>query len=85
MDTPWVIGQQGNIDGEYWVGDLAELVVYNRELSESERNAAIRYFGDGIWIADLEEHQIVEVSPEVQAWASLCLVLFNSNEFAYID
>ena len=32
----YVIGQQGNIDGEYWAGDIAEIMVYNRQLSAEE-------------------------------------------------
>jgi hypothetical protein len=36
LTTPYVIGQQGNINGEFWQGDIAELLVYDRALSSSE-------------------------------------------------
>ena len=39
LSGSYVIGQQGNIDGEYWTGDLAELLVYDRQLSEVELRA----------------------------------------------
>jgi hypothetical protein len=83
---PYVIGQQGNIDGEYWKGDLAELLVYDRQLSEDDlRGAAIslaeKYgivLGAGIMSAP-------ERSPEFLALASVCHVLLNTNEFLYVD
>ena len=36
LDRPWVIGEQGNIQGETWQGDIAELLVYNRALTRQE-------------------------------------------------
>lgn len=35
FSTPWVIGRQGPIS-EFWVGDIAEILVYNRDLSRCE-------------------------------------------------
>ncbi len=85
LDTPWVIGQQGNIDGEYWAGDVAFLMVINRELSDTERtsvqNALIKRFQ----LASFNESVRKALSADELAVASLCLVLFNSNEFAFID
>ena len=48
LKTNWVIGQQGNIQGEYWRGLIAELYVFNQALSDAdrqhfERNIAKRY------------------------------------------
>ncbi len=86
LDTSWVIGQQGNINGEYWNGDLAELLVYERALSMTERRQ--------IWSVLLDRYQLptfvrqataLDSSPELLALASLCHVLLNSNEFIYID
>ena len=84
IDTPWVIGQQGNINGEYWHGDLACLLIYDRQLSAEE----LRLTSE--WL--LNRYQIPsEVSednpqdPETLAWASLAVVLFNTNEFLYVD
>jgi Ca2+-binding RTX toxin-like protein len=37
LSEPYVIGNQGDTLFEYWQGDIAELLVYNRELSEEER------------------------------------------------
>ena len=89
LDTPWVIGQQGNIDGEYWNGLIAEIVVYDRALTEEERCQ--------VWSHLLERYQLpsfvdVPAEPESEteppatlALASLCHVLLNSNEFIYVD
>jgi hypothetical protein len=86
LDTSWVIGQQGNINGEYWNGDIAELLVYDRALSTTERRQ--------VWSVLLERYQLptfvrqvpsAESSPELLALASLCHVLLNSNEFIYVD
>ncbi|MGZ0165111.1 MAG: DUF1553 domain-containing protein [Planctomycetales bacterium] len=86
LDTSWVIGQQGNINGEYWNGDIAELLVYDRALSTTERRQ--------VWSVLLDRYQLptfvrqatsAESSPELLALASLCHVLLNSNEFIYVD
>ncbi|QEG39297.1 DUF1553 domain-containing protein [Roseimaritima ulvae] len=95
LDTPWVIGQQGNIDGEYWKGDIAEIRVYNRALSDEERQTVelelAKYY-------DLPRPTLVKakpkpkpnpmqepLSPQRLALASLCHVLMNSNEFLFVD
>ena len=81
-----MIGQQGNINGEYWNGDIAELLVYDRALSTTERQK--------VWSVLLDRYQLstfvrqapsAEPSPELLALASLCHVLLNSNEFIYVD
>jgi hypothetical protein len=78
LDTPYVIGQQGNINGEYWKGDIAELIVYNRALSDAER--------EQVWDT-LSARYGMAVRPPAPdpGLASLCRVLLNSNEFLYID
>ncbi|MFN0197611.1 MAG: PSD1 and planctomycete cytochrome C domain-containing protein [Planctomycetaceae bacterium] len=81
LATTYVIGQQGNIDGEYWTGDIAELIVFDRPLSEKELRRVWRY---------LELRYDVKVtapqkSPEQLALESLCHVLLNTNEFLYVD
>lgn len=85
LDTPWVIGQQGNIEGEYWNGDLSLLIVLDREMSAEERqdvwNAIAERFGLSLDIPSPRPAR----TPEQLAWSSLALVLFNSNEFAFID
>jgi hypothetical protein len=84
LSTAWVIGQQGNIEGEFWDGELAELQVFDRAITEAERlilskRLAERY---GIPLATPAHHL---PSAEEQALASLAHVLLNSNEFLYID
>ena len=80
-----MIGQQGNINGEYWKGDIAEIRIYNRSLSDEERclveaDLAERY---GLDLVPMEIPE--KVSPEILALASLCHVLMNSNEFLFVD
>jgi hypothetical protein len=86
LGTPWVIGQQGDINGEYWNGDIAELLVYDRALSDAEQHQ--------VWSVLLNRYKlptfvrtvkVVEANPELLALASLCHVLLNSNEFIYVD
>lgn len=86
--TQWVIGQQGNINGEFWHGDIAEILVYDRPLSTEELHI--------VWDHLLAEYDLNEtvqpaedavksMSPAHRAMASLCHVLLNSNEFLYVD
>ena len=85
LDTPWVIGQQGNIDGEFWKGKLAEIHVYDRALADHERRSVESQLAEhyGIQIQPRE----VETEMDIQSLAlgSLCHVLMNSNEFLFID
>lgn len=86
FDTAWVIGQQGNIGGEYWNGLLAEILVYDRELSPDERVQVTRHLTDRYALEHLpDDSKKNSASPETLAFASLALVLLNSNEFFYID
>ena len=80
LDTLYVLGQQGNIQGEWWNGDLAEILVYGRELSETERLRVTAYL-----LARHHLAQAQEADPETLALASLCHVLLNTNEFLYLD
>lgn len=81
VTTPNVIGQQGNIDGEYWQGNIAELLVFDRALDEPERVQVSSYLAarHGLpW-----PRRVLDA--DHLALASLCHVLLNSNEFVYID
>jgi hypothetical protein len=85
LSTDWVIGQQGNINGEYWTGGIAEICVFSRALTDQERLSVegelhTRY---GIPVVELEESS--PPTPAVLAIASLAHVLLNSNEFLYVD
>jgi cytochrome c553 len=78
LSGPYVIGQQGNIMGEYWRGDIAELLVWDRPLSEAER--------EGVWEALSARYGIAKRARRADpALASLCHVLLNTNEFLFID
>jgi len=88
LGTSWVIGQQGNINGEYWHGDIAELYVFDGPLTSGELNT--------LWSDLITKYNLPEVvgrssapvrntSAEHRSLASLCHVLLNSNEFLYVD
>ncbi|MEP6754438.1 MAG: DUF1553 domain-containing protein [Chthonomonadales bacterium] len=78
LNTPYVIGQQGNINGEYWNGDILEVQVYDHALTDAER--------ESIWDDISKRHGIAgRPIPADAALASLCHVLFNTSEFLYVD
>ena len=81
LTTAYVIGQQGNIDGEYWHGDLFELLVYNRDLAERDRLAVQRHLSEKYHLPRSNTSH----DPDFLALASLCHVLLNTNDFAYVD
>ncbi len=85
LDTPWVIGQQGNIEGEYWHGHLSLLVVFERQLNPDERLAVQTAISSRFSMPLQAQPTAEPASPEQLALASLCLVLLNTNEFAFID
>jgi len=78
LTTGYVIGQQGNIMGEYWHGDLAELRVYNRALRHEELEA--------LWDALSARYGVAPRPPAPDpGLASLARVLLNTSEFLYVD
>ena len=90
LKTNYVIGQQGNIDGEYWHGDIAELLVYDRELKDAERQAITKYLSRKYNLPNPQKPSTHGLrfdpqSPTFLALASLCHVLLNTNEFVYVD
>lgn len=85
LSTPWVIGQQGNIDGEYWRGGIAEIRVYDRALSEVEHASIVRELSHRYSISVKDSSMPRPSSPDAMALASLAHVLLNSNEFLYVD
>jgi len=82
LSTAYVIGQQGNIQGEYWHGDLAELLVYDRELSDPEIRTITASLVEKY---ELDSQVESPMDPDTLALASLCHVLINTNEFLYVD
>lgn len=45
LSGAWVIGAQGETGGEYWNGQIAALIIYDRELDAAERTQVIDYLG----------------------------------------
>jgi len=78
---PYAIGVQGNYGTEYWNGDIAELILFARTLSETERVAVWNYLANRYQLKLDEQTD----DPQHLALASLCHVLMNTNEFLYID
>lgn len=85
LETPWVIGQQGNIDGEYWKGQLGLLIVLDKQLSPKEREALWDVIARRFEMTVEKTPETAPRTPEQLAWASVALVLFNSNEFVFVD
>lgn len=78
---PYVIGQQGNIDGEYFHGDLAMLRLYQEQLDDDTLQAIM-----APWLDQLKLRQAPSApNARLLALASLAQVLVSSNEFLYID
>jgi hypothetical protein len=83
---PWVIGEQGNLNGETWNGDVAEILAYNRPLKKRELAKVWSYLGTRYGVpAKITVEEPVPEDPALLALASLCHVLLNSNEFLYVD
>lgn len=81
LDTDWVIGQQGNIQGEYWQGEILAVLVWDRALSDPERERVVAQLAKRFDIST----QNPQPAPALMALQSLCHVLLNSNEFIYVD
>lgn len=84
LDTDWVIGQQGNINGEYWDGNIAEIRVYRQVIDTSQRVLIERELAERYHIG-LAQTPSRPRDARTLALASLCHVLMNSNEFLYVD
>jgi hypothetical protein len=85
LDTAWVLGQQGNINGEFWKGHVAEIRVYDRALSDRELLKVETEVAEYYDILLHKEDAPKRMDPESLALASLCHVLMNSNEFLFVD
>ncbi len=86
LDTQWVIGQQGNINGEFWMGGIAEIRVYDGPLSTNDREQLEKELADRYDLTlEAAEPPTVVPSARTLALASLCHVLMNSNEFLFVD
>ncbi|HCQ33694.1 MAG TPA: hypothetical protein DIV54_09345 [Verrucomicrobiales bacterium] len=85
LEGSYVIGQQGNIDGEYWAGDIAEIMVYNRQLSAEELRRLGNLLAEKYSVPFSGQGSLWDPSPELLSLASVCHVLLNTNEFLYVD
>jgi hypothetical protein len=85
LDTAWVIGQQGNINGEFWKGSVAEIRVYDRPLTDRELRSVETQVAEHYGILMLSAGPPGKVDSKHLALASLCHVLMNSNEFLFVD
>lgn len=79
--APYVIGVQGNYGAEWWHGDIAEILIYNRAIEAGDRELLWQYLAGRYGI----EVPMPAPDPRQLALASLCHVLLNTNEFAYVD
>jgi len=83
LDSPYVVGTQGNYQTEDWIGDIAELLVFNRALTESEQRILWRHLQN---FYELQPSQPrLKLTADQLALASLCHVLLNTNEFITVD
>lgn len=85
LGTEWVIGQQGNINGEFWTGDMAEIMVFDSALTDDQLNQFSELLSVKYGLSYTAHKTQGRRSPADLALASLCHVLLNSNEFLYAD
>lgn len=82
FEFDYVLGTQGNIGGEYWDGALLEMVVLQGNVG-SDQLEAFRYHLLDKYAIPYSETKPAEIAAD--PYASLIMVLFNSNEFIYVD
>jgi len=81
LAAPYVLGTQGNYGSEYWQGNIAELLVFDRPLNQNDRDAVWSYLGVKYQLSVTPPQK----TPDHLALASLCHVILNTNEFIFID
>ena len=87
FSTPWVIGKQGSIDvefghayGEWWEGDIAEILVYDKALSSGELAAVHGYLNDRYFTVGVPESASVGFFVVLLA----CLFLGNRRQGSFV-
>ena len=87
LDTNWTIGRQGTLDSEYWNGLMAELLVWNRALTEAELASAWRHLGSKYKVVNHRKPRepLTVAAARRQALIQVCRVILNLNEFVYTD
>jgi hypothetical protein len=81
LSGTYVIGQQGNIQGEYWTGDIAWIKVYAEPLLASQVERELLPWCKKLGI--VRDEPVPDV--RILSLASLTQVLAGSNEFLYVD
>ena len=90
LTTAWVIGQQGNIGGEYWHGGIAELLVLSTGLGDEqlvklEQHIAEPFVSAGVLSMPAAMKKQATFDKHALALATLIHALMNSNEFVFVD
>ncbi|MBQ17980.1 MAG: hypothetical protein CMJ65_12730 [Planctomycetaceae bacterium] len=87
LDTAWTIGRQGTLAGEYWNGLVAEVLVWNRELSPVDLSSVWRHLSAKYDLPDAQAppEPLTLAQARRLALVQVCRVLLNLNEFVYTD
>ena len=87
LDTDWTIGRQGTLDSEYWDGLVAELLVWDRALTEDELAKVWKHLGSKYDVVDQgrPRQPLTVAAARQQALVQVCRVILNLNEFVYTD
>lgn len=87
LDTDWTIGRQGTLDSEYWNGLVAELLVWDRALTEAELASVWKHLGSKYGVVDQgrPRQPLTVAAARQQALVQVCRVILNLNEFVYSD
>ena len=85
LDTAWMVGRQGAA-GEFWQGEISELLVYDTALNRSERGRVWRYLGRKYGLSQqFTGKPLTPAEAHRRALIQMCRVIFNLNEFVYTD
>jgi len=84
LHGPYEIGTQGDFGSEFWKGEMAEIIAFDRALPDDDRQEVWRYLDQKYAISAPHSPPSLR-TPEQLALASLCLVLLNTNEFMFVD
>ena len=87
LDTAWTVGRQGTFDGEYWDGDVAEILVFDAALNDTDRLRVWWYLARkyNLVALDVEPKPLTATEAHRLALIQVCRVILNLNEFVYAD
>ena len=77
----------GTLDGEFWNGLVAELLVWNRALNDAELAKAWKHLGGkyGVLVQVRPPEPLTVAAARREALVQVCRVILNLNEFVYTD